>query len=186
MALLAATSVAAVLTLRPAPISATHFADAGNADTVKEGKRLYALNCAGCHGRRLQGQLLWQVRDQFTGQRAPAHDQTGHTWQHSDEDLFYMTKNGRFITTSSTVKSFMPAYAQNLSDDQILAVIAYIKATWPLGLRVSQALLNPGYAGMPPNANTVEWRLPPTCQAALQRGGTSIGFGIVGLPQKGD
>jgi mono/diheme cytochrome c family protein len=148
---------------------------------VKEGKQLYARVCASCHGRRLQGQLLWQVRDQYAGRRAPAHDQTGHTWQHPDEELFYITKFGRFPATPSTVKSYMPAYGDNLSDDQILSIIAYIKATWPLGLRVSQALLNPGYAGMPENAATVEWRLPPTCQAALQRAGPAVGFAVGGL-----
>jgi mono/diheme cytochrome c family protein len=184
VAMLAASAVATVLVLRTQAAPREHFADAENAETVLEGKRLYASHCASCHGRRLQGQLLWQVRDEFAGRRAPAHDQTGHTWQHSDEDLFAMTKFGRFPTTPATVKSYMPAYAQNLSDDRILAVIAYIKATWPIGLRVSQALLNPAYAGMPQNTATVEWRLPPTCQAALQRAGTAVGFSIEGLPQK--
>jgi len=185
-ALLAASAVAAALALRAPAAPRLHFADAENAAAVLEGKRLYASHCASCHGRKLQGQLLWQVQDEFAGRRAPAHDQTGHTWQHADEDLFVMTKFGRFATTPAAAKSYMPAYAQNLSDDQILATIAYIKATWPLGLRVSQALLNPDYAGMPRNADTVEWRLPPTCQAALQRGGTAVGFSIEGLPQKGE
>ena len=186
VALLAASAVAAALALRAPAAPRAHFADAENAAAVLEGKRLYASHCAGCHGRKLQGQLLWQVQDEFAGRRAPAHDQTGHTWQHADEDLFAMTKFGRFATTPAAAKSYMPAYAQNLSDDQILATIAYIKATWPLGLRVSQALLNPDYAGMPRNADTVEWRLPPTCQAALQRAGTAVGFSIEGLPQKGE
>jgi mono/diheme cytochrome c family protein len=177
---------AAAFALRAPAAQPLHFADAENAEAVQQGKKLYASHCAGCHGRRLQGQLLWQVQDQFAGRRAPAHDQTGHTWQHADNDLFAMIKFGRFTTTPATVKSYMPAYADNLSDDQILATLAYIKATWPLGLRVSQALLNPGYAGMPRNADTVEWRLPPTCQAALQRAGQSVGFSIEGLPQKGD
>jgi S-disulfanyl-L-cysteine oxidoreductase SoxD len=185
-ALLAVSAVVAAFALRAPPTERAHFADAENATAVREGKKLYASHCASCHGRRLQGQLLWQVQDQFAGRRAPAHDQTGHTWQHSDEDLFVMVKSGRFPTTPATVKSYMPAYADNLSDDQILATLAYIKATWPLGLRVSQALLNPGYDGMPRNADTVEWRLPPTCQAALQRAGQSVGFSIEGLPQKGD
>jgi len=184
VAVLAASAVAAALALRAPSAPHLHFADAENAEAVQDGKKLYASHCASCHGRKLQGQLLWQVRDEFAGRRAPAHDQTGHTWQHSDEDLFAMTKFGRFPTTPATVKSYMPAYAQNLSDDRILAVIAYIKATWPIGLRVSQALLNPDYAGMPQNAETVEWRLPPTCQAALQRAGTAVGFSIEGLPQK--
>ena len=181
-----ASAVAAALALRAPDAPRAHFADAENAAAVLEGKRLYASHCAGCHGRKLQGQLLWQVQDEFAGRRAPAHDQTGHSWQHADEDLFAMTKFGRFATTPAAAKSYMPAYAQNLSDDQILATIAYIKATWPLGLRVSQALLNPDYAGMPRNADMVEWRLPPTCQAALQRAGTAVGFSIEGLPQKGE
>jgi S-disulfanyl-L-cysteine oxidoreductase SoxD len=181
-ALAAATGGAVAIRFAAAP--RTHFADADNAAVVKEGKQLYGRVCASCHGRRLQGQLLWQVRDQFVGRRAPAHDQTGHTWQHSDEELFYITKFGRFSTTPPTAKSYMPAYGQSLTDDQILATIAYIKATWPLGLRVSQALLNPGYAGMPQNAATVEWRLPPTCQAALQRAGPRVGFALGGLPLK--
>jgi S-disulfanyl-L-cysteine oxidoreductase SoxD len=185
-ALLAASAAAAALALRAPAAPRLHFADAENAAAVLEGKRLYASHCAGCHGRKLQGQLLWQVQDEFAGRRAPAHDQTGHTWQHADEDLFAMTKFGRFATTPAAAKSYMPAYAQNLSDDQILATIAYIKATWPLGLRVSQALLNPDYAGMPRNADTVEWRLPPTCQAALQRAGAAVGFSIEGLPQKSE
>lgn len=186
VAALAASAVAAALALRAPAAQRLHFADAENAAAVLDGKRLYASHCAGCHGRKLQGQLLWQVQDEFAGRRAPAHDQTGHTWQHADEDLFTMIKFGRFATTPATMKSYMPAYAQNLGDDQILATIAYIKATWPLGLRVSQALLNPDYAGMPRNADAVEWRLPPTCQAALQRAGTAVGFSIEGLPPKGE
>jgi S-disulfanyl-L-cysteine oxidoreductase SoxD len=183
-ALMAAAAVGGAVALRFAAAPRAHFADPENAPVVMEGKRLYTRACASCHGRRLQGQLLWQVQDQFVGRRAPAHDQTGHTWQHPDEDLFYITKFGRFPTTPPSVKSYMPAYEQSLSDEQILATIAYIKATWPLGLRVSQALLNPGYAGMPRNAQTVEWRLPPNCQAALQRAGATVGFSVEGLPQQ--
>jgi S-disulfanyl-L-cysteine oxidoreductase SoxD len=181
---LTAATVGGTLALRVGAAPRMHFADADDPTKVKEGKQLYARVCSSCHGRRLQGQLLWQVRDQYAGRRAPAHDQTGHTWQHSDEDLFFIIKFGRFPTTPPTVKSYMPAYGQSLSDNQILATIAYIKATWPVGLRVSQSLLNPGYVGMPRNADTVEWRLPPTCQAALQRAGPAVGFAVGDLPVK--
>jgi hypothetical protein len=67
----------------------------------------------------------------------------------------------------------MPAFAAILDDDQILAALAFIKARWPLGLRVSQAMLNPGFAGMPADANDVEWRLPPNCNVLLRRQGTA-------------
>jgi S-disulfanyl-L-cysteine oxidoreductase SoxD len=174
-AVLAGAAFGAAFALRPAA-ALTHFADATNADSVGEGRRLYRRACANCHGQRLQGQLLWEARDQFFGRRAPPHDQSGHTWQHSDEELFQITKFGRFSTTPPEVKSYMPAYAPFLSDDQILSVIAFIKATWPLGLRASQAMLNPGYQGMPPNASTVEWRFPPKCLMQLQRATPLMGF----------
>jgi hypothetical protein len=47
--------------------------------------------------------------------------------------------------------------------------MAFIKARWPLGLRISQSLLNPGYGGMPANAQSVEWTFPPTCLTSVQR-----------------
>jgi len=80
-----------------------------------------------------------------------------------------MTKYGRFPTVAPDDPSAVPAFAETLGDRDIVAVLAFIKARWPLGIRVSQALLNPGDAGMPAGADTVEWRLPPTCNVLLQR-----------------
>jgi mono/diheme cytochrome c family protein len=153
----------------PPDRASPHFADADDADLVAAGRIVYTGNCASCHGRRLQGQPLWQLIDQYAGRRAPAHDETGHTWQHSDEAIFAMTKYGRFPGEPAARASFMPAFAGKLSDRDILAVSAFIKSRWPLGLRVSQAMLNPGFAGMPRDADQVEWRLPPTCNAVLRR-----------------
>ena len=128
--------------------------------------------CASCHGRNLQGQPLWQLKDEFAGRRAPAHDETGHTWQHSDEDIFYMIKYGRFPSAPAGDVSFMPAFRDVLDDRDIIAATAFIKARWPTALRVSQAMLNPGRAGMPQRADQTEWRFPPSL---LQRGAASTG-----------
>ena len=152
-----------------APSAPTHIADSNDVNTVMRGKQIYAGHCGACHGRYLQGQALWQLADHYAGRRAPAHDESGHTWQHPDEDLFEMTKYGRFASAPSGYSSYMPAFAHDLSDRDVLAVLAYIKARWPLGLRVAQALLNPGQAGMPPGAEKVDWRFPPACKGA-QRG----------------
>jgi hypothetical protein len=62
----------------------------------------------------------------------------------------------------------MPAFKDRLTDDQILAIVAFIKRGWPIGLRTSQATLNPGYAGMLPEASRVAWKFPLTCRAALE------------------
>ena len=147
-----------------------HFADADNAPVVTHGKSVYRGHCASCHGRNLQGQPLWQLKDEFAARRAPAHDETGHTWQHSDEDIFYMIKYGRFPSSPVSAVSFMPAFGNVLDDRDIVAVTAFIKARWPTALRVSQAMLNPGREGMPQRADQAEWRFPPaSCSAARRR-----------------
>jgi mono/diheme cytochrome c family protein len=129
------------------------LADANDNAKVLAGRHSYRLYCSSCHGHLLQGQALWQIRDKDAYKRAPAHDESGHTRQHSDEELF---KN-------------------RLTDDHILAIIALIKRGWPIGLRASQATLNPGYAGMPAEASRVACKFPPTCRAALeQRGVKSV------------
>ena len=151
----------------PAP---AHFADADDMGKVIAGKALYRRWCASCHGRKLQGQSLWQLQDQYAGRRAPAHDQTGHTWAHSDDDLFFMTREGRFPATPATTISYMPAFRDFLTDEQIVTVIAFIKANWSVGLRLSQALLNPGHAGIPKSIEeNADWTLPPTCIISSQR-----------------
>ena len=154
---------------RVPPSAATHIADANDTAMVSRGKRIYAVHCASCHGRYLQGQPLWQLVDDYAGRRAPAHDETGHTWQHSDEDLFEITKYGRFASAPSRYVSYMPAFRDELSDQQILATLAFIKARWPLGLRVAQAMLNPGHSGMPPDAAEAAWTFPPVCKAILRQ-----------------
>jgi mono/diheme cytochrome c family protein len=155
------------------PPAATHIADAQDSATVTRGRRIYADHCASCHGRYLQGQPLWQLVDDYTGRRAPAHDQTGHTWQHPDEDLFEITKYGRFASTPIGDTSHMPAFGNQLEDGDILAVIAFIKARWPLALRVAEATLNPGHAGMPPGADKLEWKFLPLCKSTLRQANLS-------------
>ena len=146
-----------------------HFADADDTWSVAAGKLIYMRSCASCHGRRLQGQPLWQLQDDFAGRRAPAHDQTGHTWRHSDEDLFRMTLDGRFDSTPSTTRSYMAAFRGLLTIRQVGDTIAFIKASWPMGLRISQATLNPANRGMPAHAADADWTLPPTCTLSAQR-----------------
>ena len=143
--------------------AAVHFADAENPALVAKGRGIYMAACSSCHGRRLQGQALWQVMDRFAGRRAPPQDATGHTWQHSDEDLCCKTKTGLFPSAPPRAVSWMPAFSGHLTDKDILAVLAFIKSTWPVGMRASQAMLNPGWHGMPKNLGTTSWTLPPNC-----------------------
>ena len=61
---------------------------------------------------------------------APPHDETGHTWHHPDTYLFLMTKYGIEKMIGKTYPNNMPAYEDELSDEEIIAALSFIKSTW--------------------------------------------------------
>ena len=65
-----------------------------NSETITFGKDIYLQECASCHGKNLAGQANWRERDDKGYMPAPPHDKNGHTWHHSDHNLFLMTKYG--------------------------------------------------------------------------------------------
>ncbi len=68
---------------------------------------------------------------------APPHDATGHTWHHSDAELFTITKEGMAAVVPDYI-SDMPPFKGVLTDDEITAVIAFVKNTWPRQERAYQ------------------------------------------------
>ena len=120
-------------------------ADARNAQQVERGKLVYKKFCSLCHGANLEGQPNWRVRDKEGKLPAPPHDSSGHTWHHADELLFGMTKYGLVPPYApKDYKNNMPAWEGTLSDEDIWAVIAYIKSKWPEELRQAQEETNRG------------------------------------------
>jgi mono/diheme cytochrome c family protein len=62
---------------------------------------------------------------------APPHDDNGHTWHHPDDVLFGITKNGLVPPYAPRdYESDMPAFGGKLADDEIWAVLAFIKSKW--------------------------------------------------------
>lgn len=114
-------------------------ADPLDPQRVALGASLYARACASCHGKDLEGQANWREHLPTGGLPAPPHDESGHTWHHPDEVLFRITKFGGAAEAPPGFKSNMPAFAGVLSDDEIRAVLAYIKRSWPEPIRVRQA-----------------------------------------------
>ena len=98
---------------------------------IELGESVYAQNCASCHGADLEGQANWKQRESNGYLPAPPHDETGHTWHHSDEYLFYITKYGIEELIGKKYPNNMPAYKDQLTDDEIIAVLSYIKSVWP-------------------------------------------------------
>ena len=108
---------------------------------IARGKVVYAEHCASCHGANLEGQPNWRKRLPNRRLPAPPHDATGHTWHHSDKQLFDMVKNG----TAAMLPGYetdMPAYKDALSDSDIWAVLSFIESTWPTDIRQRQQRMN--------------------------------------------
>ena len=101
-----------------------------NLSLISLGKKIYSQNCASCHGIELEGQKNWQTRNEEGYLPAPPHDETGHTWHHSDEYLFLMTKLSIEKLIGKKYLNNMPAYEEILSDKEIIAVLSFIKSTW--------------------------------------------------------
>ena len=108
---------------------------------VDLGRKLYAENCASCHGANLEGQPNWQKRLPSGRLPAPPHDASGHTWHHPDIDLFRVTKLGPAAYPTG-YETDMPAFGDRLSDAEIAAILAYIKSTWPPEIRARHDRLN--------------------------------------------
>ena len=105
--------------------------DPNDARLVDVGLQIYRAECAACHGMELEGQTNWRQRNAAGRLPAPPHDPSGHTWHHPDDHLFAMTKYGVAALAGGNYQSDMPAYGGQLSDREILAVLSYIKNTWP-------------------------------------------------------
>ncbi len=103
---------------------------------VALGANVYEANCASCHGANLEGQANWRSPGEDGRLPAPPHDETGHTWHHDGGTLFQLTKYGvGALINDPDYASNMPIYDGVLSDEEIIAVLSYIKSTWPEEIR---------------------------------------------------
>ncbi len=81
------------------------------------GEEVYTANCASCHGVDLKGGVV-------NNMLVPSHLDDGHTWHHPDSYLVDVVTNG------GTIPGQMPAYRDTLTEDEIIAVLDYIKNHW--------------------------------------------------------
>ena len=112
---------------------------------TQRGAELYAEHCATCHGAQLEGQPDWQVADESGVFPAPPHDESGHTWHHDDAMLAdYIRRGGQAVLDGMGVPmtSGMPAFGGFLPEDDIAAILAFIKSNWPAHIRTIQAERN--------------------------------------------
>ena len=144
MALILAVSLGAILIIAVGGYVIGRFADAPDPEATGAaqlalGKKLYGAQCAACHGANLEGQPNWRQRLPSGELPAPPHDASGHTWHHPDTFLFDITKHGTRRFAPPGYKTTMEGFGEVLSDAEIRAVLAYIKAAWPPKIRARQA-----------------------------------------------
>lgn len=122
--------------------SGLQIAEAAPSFDLAAGEQLYQESCASCHGDDLEGQPDWRSSGPDGVFPAPPHDETGHTWHHTDTALFDYTKLGgkaALARQGVDFESAMPGFGDLLSDAQIWDILAYIKSTWPDQQRQVQA-----------------------------------------------
>ena len=85
-------------------------------ERVEVGARVYAANCASCHGDASTPPPL---------PGAPPHTDEGHTWHHADRLLF------EWVMDRPPLAEVMPAFRGVLTEEEALAAIAYLKTFWP-------------------------------------------------------
>ncbi|MCA9840379.1 MAG: cytochrome c [Trueperaceae bacterium] len=83
-------------------------------ELVAQGRDIYRANCLMCHGESGQGFAQETIP-------APALDSTMHAWHHPDSQIASFLRDGI---------GQMPAVGENWSDQEITAVLAYIKQWW--------------------------------------------------------
>ena len=108
-------------------------------EVVALGRAVHAAQCAACHRAGLEGQPDWRSPGSDGLLPAPPHDETGHTWHHPDAVLFALTREGPAAYVGGGHASAMPGFGDALGDalgdEEIVAVLSFIKSTWPKDVR---------------------------------------------------
>jgi len=105
---------------------------------LMRGEQLYIANCQVCHLGREGGQMM---------DYPPRHNANGHTWHHPDCELKQVILNGgdemtammRQMMSVPDSVARMPAWKDKLSNDDIDAILAFIKTWWTEDQRRAQA-----------------------------------------------
>jgi len=97
-----------------------------NPQAVSLGEQLYAQHCSACHGSNLEGQPDWKNRLPDGSYPAPPHDSSGHTWHHTDALLLEIIAEGGNPVLGATMQGF----ADVIDEQEMLAVLEFIKSSW--------------------------------------------------------
>ncbi|OJU37269.1 MAG: hypothetical protein BGN94_20175 [Rhizobiales bacterium 68-8] len=107
------------------------------------GRVLYASHCASCHGMP-DGSVKPTVNT--SAKAPPLHDASGHTWEHPDFALFQLVRDGVAVANCVPLDpELMPKFKGIVSDAELVAILSYIKSTWPRAVRQNHDRVNMMY-----------------------------------------
>jgi mono/diheme cytochrome c family protein len=117
------------------------------ASTLEEQRAaLYNAHCLNCHGGATGGQMM---------DYPPRHNANGHTWHHPDCQLIEMVLNGsgemgemmgEMMGIPEDVPR-MPTWKGTLTEEEVAAILAYIKTWWTDEQRQIQAEITQAQCG---------------------------------------
>ncbi len=124
------------------PVGGERESAAVGPETLALGEAVYSQNCAACHGDDREGQENWRERGEDGKLPAPPLDGSGHTWHHPDDELLAIIEQGIEPFAPEGYRSDMKGFGGRLSEAEMRAVLAYLKAEWPEDKRQRQAEIN--------------------------------------------
>ncbi len=92
---------------------------------VSRGAAIFAQQCADCHGKGGQGSFTWRQRGADGKFPPPPLNGTAHAWHHPIRALGSQINFGAPGGSGS-----MPGFAQTLSDQDVIDVIAWFQDKW--------------------------------------------------------
>ena len=121
------------------PADIETLAQLADEETLALGEQVYRTSCASCHGLNGEGQFPdAPMQPDITGRiGAPPHDDTGHTWHHPDDLLYEIIRDGGMGDPDMFYT--MPAMGELLTDEEVIAVVEYIRTMWTEEQRRIQA-----------------------------------------------
>ncbi len=93
----------------------------------RTGEQVFAATCAACHGTYGEGHPTWRIPNDDGLLPPPPLNGDGHTWHHADGLLYRIVSRGGGIPG---YRSGMPAFGDQLSHQEIINVVTYVKSLW--------------------------------------------------------
>ncbi len=98
-----------------------------NKSNAQLGKITFDEHCVVCHGKDAQGLSKdWKQRLPNGKFPAPPLNGTAHAWHHSPKTLMSTINNG-----GVRLGGWMPAFKEQLNEDEKQALLDYIYSLWP-------------------------------------------------------